>query len=132
MAVETLYIGNGSQTTYAIGFPYIQEDDVKAAINGTPTSAFTIPNATQLTFDAAPANGASIRIYRETDISNLTAVFSAGGSWRGADLNDNFYQMLYLNEETRAITIQAATGAIPDGSITASKLDPNSQYVVPG
>lgn len=143
MAVtESNYTGNGSQTTYTIGFPFINEADVKAAINGTMTTAFTIPNATQLTFDVAPANGAAIRIFRETDIENLTALFSAGGSWRGVDLNDNFYQLLYVNQETREITIQASTGNIPDGSITGTKIasntissgniNPNDLYVVPG
>ena len=66
--VET-YTGDGSTKLYTIPFPYIEQTDVKAKIDGSPTTAFTFANATQLEFTSAPANDAKILIFRQTDDS---------------------------------------------------------------
>ena len=101
MAVtESTYTGNGSTTNYSFTFPYLKTTDVKASINGTVTTAFTLANATTVQFNSAPANSSSIRIYRETDDSNLQATFYAGSSIRSSDLNDNFTQTLYVSQES--------------------------------
>ena len=97
---ENTFTGNGSTTNYSFTFPYIKTTDVKASINGTDTTAFTLANATTVQFNTAPANSAAIRIYRATDDSALPATFYAGSSIKSSDLNDNFLQNLYTNQET--------------------------------
>ena len=70
MAVtQNTYTGNGSNTNFSITFEYLKQADVKASIDGTATTAFTLSNATTLSFNTAPANGAAVRIFRDTDIS---------------------------------------------------------------
>jgi hypothetical protein len=68
-------------------------------LNGTLTTAYTLANATTIQFNTAPANGAAIRIYRSTANDNLAATFYPGSAIRSQDLNDNFTQNLYVNQE---------------------------------
>jgi hypothetical protein len=102
MAVtENLYTGNGSTVLYSISFPYIDEADVKATLNGTATTAFVFANASTIQFTTAPANGVAIRIYRETQDADNEATFYPGSSIKADDLNDNFTQSIYIAQETR-------------------------------
>ena len=103
MAVtQNSYVGNGSTTTYSFTFPYLKTADIKASINATVTTAFTLPSATTLQFNTAPASGDKIKIYRETDSDALTATFYAGSAIKSEDLNDNFTQNLYGTQEVTA------------------------------
>ena len=94
------YTGNGSTTNYSFTFEYIKEAEVKATIDGTATTAFTFANATTLSFNSAPANGAAIRIFRDTDITTLKATFFPGSAIKAEDLNDNFTQNNFASQET--------------------------------
>ena len=81
MAVtQNSYVGNGSTTTYSFTFPYLKTADIKAQINASDTTAFTLPSATTLQFNTAPANGDKIKIYRKTGDDTLTATYYAGSS----------------------------------------------------
>jgi hypothetical protein len=72
---QNTYTGNGSTVLYSFTFPYLETTDIKVSLNGTVTTAYTLANATTIQFTTAPANGAAIRIYRETDDSNLQSTF---------------------------------------------------------
>jgi hypothetical protein len=100
MAVtQNTYTGNGATVLYSFTFPYLETTDVKVTINGTSTTAYTFANATTIQFNTAPANGAAIRIYRDTDDASLAATFYSGSAIRAQDLNDNFTQNLYVTQE---------------------------------
>jgi hypothetical protein len=105
---QNTYTGNGSTTNYSFTFPYLETTDIKASINGTPTTAFTLANATTVSFNSAPANGASIRIYRETNNDNPQATFYPGSAIRSQDLNDNITQILYATQENTNYSVQDA------------------------
>ena len=112
MAVtQNTYTGNGSTTNYSFTFPYLETTDIKVSLNGTVTTAYTLANATTVQFNTAPANGAAIRIYRETDDSNLQATFYPGSAIRSSDLNDNFTQNLYVTQEANNVSAAATTTA---------------------
>ena len=112
MAVtRNTYTGNGSTTNYSFTFPYLEATDIKVSVNGTTTTAYTLANATTIQFNTAPANGASIAIYRQTDDTALSAAFYPGSAIRSADLNDNFTQNLYVTQESN----RDATDAIGYG-----------------
>lgn len=115
MAVtENTYTGNGSTVLYSFTFPYLETTDIKVSLNGTPTTAYTLANATTIQFNSAPANGAAIRIYRVTDDTALAATFISGSAIRAADLNENFTQNLYVTQESSreaASAISASTSA---------------------
>lgn len=101
MAVtENTYTGNGSTTNYSFTFPYLEETDIKVSLDGVLTTAYTLANATTVSFTSAPGNGVAIRIYRETNADTLQATFFAGSAIRAQDLNDNFNQVLYNTQET--------------------------------
>ena len=107
MSTEYTTTGNGSQTNYSFTFPYLKESDIKATVagvaktQGTGSDQWQFHNATTVKFNTAPANGAAIRIYRETADTNLSATFYAGSAIKSQDLNDNFTQNLYVTQEVR-------------------------------
>lgn len=119
---ENTYTGNGATTNYSFTFPYLETADIKVSVDGNDTSAYTLANATTVSFNVAPENGAAIRIYRQTDDGSLAATFYPGSSIRSQDLNDNFTKSLYIAQEAKALASTAATGDIPDGGITSSLL----------
>ena len=103
---QNTYTGDGSTVLFSFTFPYLETTDIKVSLNGTVTTAYTLANATTVQFNTAPANGAAIRIYRQTDDAALAATFYSGSAIRSADLNDNFTQNLYVTQES---TNNAAT-----------------------
>ena len=113
MAVtENNYTGNGSTTSYALTFQYVDNDDIKVSLDGTLTTAYTLANATTVLFNSAPANGVAIRIYRDTGIDNLKTTFFAGSAIRSQDLNDNFLQNNYKVQEIENNTWDSETETI--------------------
>ena len=76
------------------------------------TTAFTLPSATTIQFNTAPANGAKIKIFRETSVDNLTATFYAGSAIKSEDLNDNFTQNLYKTQEVGARSLSTLGGTM--------------------
>ena len=129
MAVtQNSYTGNGSTTTYSFTFPYLKAADIKASIDATVTTAFTLPTATTLQFNTAPANGAKIKIYRETGSDALTATFYAGSAVKSEDLNDNFTQNLYGTQEVTARYLSNLGGTMV-GDLT---LDEDADIVFEG
>ena len=96
---QNTYTGNNSTTAYSFTFPYLNTTDIKVSLNGVDTTAYTLSNATTVTFNAAPATGAAIRIYRDTNSDNLNATFYPGSAIRSSDLNNNFTQNLYVTQE---------------------------------
>lgn len=97
---ENKYTGNGATVLYSFTFPYLEVADIKVSLDGSLTTAYTLANATQIRFNTAPANGAAIRIFRQTDDEALSATFFPGSAIRAQDLNDNFIQNLYVTQES--------------------------------
>ncbi len=102
MAVtQNTYTGNGSTTNYAFTFPYLAQTDVKVKLDGVTqaTTEYTFPNATTVSMDTAPANGATILIFRDTNNDNKQATFYPGSAIKAEDLNNNYDQILYTAQE---------------------------------
>jgi hypothetical protein len=112
---ENKYTGDGTTVLYSFTFPYLEVTDIKVSLDGANTTAYTLANATQIQFNTAPANGAAIRIFRQTDDEQLAATFYSGSAIRARDLNDNFTQNLYVTQESNreaATAISTAGGAV--------------------
>jgi len=112
MASSQTYTGNGNTLSYSITFPLINTSDVKVSVAGTTQtspSEYTITGTT-VTMASAPANAAEVKIWRSTDISRLTHLYSAGSSITADSLNDNLRQLLYAIEESKNDTL--ATGSV--------------------
>jgi hypothetical protein len=110
---QNTFTGNGSNLgPFSFTFKWLESTDIKVTVGGVLKTAgthynlqslnYTTKTGGQVLFTAgnAPANGASIRIYRDTDDEALSAVFSSGSAIRAKDLNDNFTQNLYVTQET--------------------------------
>ena len=120
MAVtEQSYTGNGSTTNYSFTFPYLKSGDIEVQVDATvqATNTWSLANATTVQFNSAPANGAKIKILRQTNVDNLTATFYAGSAIKSEDLNDNFTQNLYKTQEVGNRFFQT-TGGTMSGDLT--------------
>ena len=121
---QTTYTGNGSTTNYSFTFEYINQTDVKASLNGTATTAFTLANATTVAFNTAPASGVNIIIFRDTENDNTVATFFAGSAIKAEDLNANFDQVLYVSQETDNNALSTLGGTL------SGELNMGSQKIV--
>ena len=72
--IENNYTGNATTTLFSFTFPYLDTTDIKVSldqVDQTLTTHYTLASPTQISFVSAPGSGVAIRIYRDTDISNL-------------------------------------------------------------
>ena len=97
---QNTYTGDGSTTAFSFTFPYLKTTDIKVSLDTVDTTAYTLSNATTVSFTTAPASGVAIRIYRQTSSDNLQATFYPGSAIRSSDLNNNFTQNLYVTQES--------------------------------
>lgn len=107
---QNTYTGDGSTTAFSFTFPYLETTDIKVSLNAVDTTAYSLSNATTVSFTTAPASGVAIRIYRQTDADALNATFYPGSAIRSSDLNNNFTQNLYVTQESaRDVSISDTT-----------------------
>ena len=60
------YTGDGSTTVFNwidADFNYVDDDQIKASIDGVTTTAFTVSALNQVTFNSAPANNTKVKIF---------------------------------------------------------------------
>ena len=123
---EHFYTGNGSTTSYGFSFPILQNSDLKVALDGVTKTEntsgtnndYSISN-TNVVFNSAPANGVDIHIYRLTDVDTPKATFVSGSSIRAQDLNNNFDQLFYSDQEQHQ---RVRTVDVRDKAITSDKI----------
>ena len=97
------YNGNGSQTLFQFTFPYLSTSDIKVTVDGADTTAYTFASATEIEFTTGnepPTGVDNVVIYRDTAYDSTSATFYPGSSIRAQDLNNNFTQALYVNQES--------------------------------
>jgi hypothetical protein len=99
MASFNTYTGNGVTTNYAVSFQYIDQDHVKASLNGVETEDWTWLTSSSIQFDTAPGDGVTVTIFRETPRSAPLVDFSNGSALLEADLDLASLQALYVAEE---------------------------------
>ena len=102
MAVtQNQYTGNGNTVLFSFTFPYLAATDVKVKINGVTqaTTEYSLANATTIQMNSAPANGATVLVFRDTDNDNKQATFYPGSAIKAEDLNNNIDQILYTAQE---------------------------------
>jgi len=108
VTIENTYTGNNSTTDYSFTFPYLDDTDIKASLDGVVTTNFRLLNATTVQFvnnttantPTPPGTDVAIRIYRSTAYDSPKATFYPGSAIRANDLNDNSLQNLYVTQES--------------------------------
>ena len=99
----TNHTGNGTEVNFSISFTYISKTDIDVTVGGvlkTQGTHYTV-NGQQITFTSGntPANGAAIKIQRDTNISIKTVDFQDGSVLTEADLDSNTNQTLFAQQE---------------------------------
>ena len=99
----TNHTGNGTEVNFSISFTYISKTDIDVTVGGvlkTQGTHYTV-NGQQITFTSGntPANGAAIKIQRDTNISVKTVDFQDGSVLTEADLDSNTNQTLFAQQE---------------------------------
>jgi len=117
----TNHTGNGTEVNFSISFTYISKTDIDVTVGGvlkTQGTHYTV-NGQQITFTSGntPANGAAIKIQRDTNISVKTVDFQDGSVLTEADLDSNTNQTLFAQQE-----ILDKLGGIEEGA-TADQTD---------
>ena len=120
------YTGDGSTTAYTITFDYLATADVKAFLNGTATTAFSV-NGQTLTFNSAPASQTAILIERDTPKASRLVDFSDGAILSEADLDKNANQLFFISQEAvdtadRAMALNSANQFDATVSNTARRI----------
>jgi len=114
---QNTYTGDNSTVSYSFTFPYLEETDIKVSLDGVVTTAYSLSNATTVTFNTAPGTGVAIRIYRDTNNDELAATFFAGSAIRAQDLNDDFLQNAYVTQEVKNRYLDKSTGGTITGDV---------------
>jgi len=109
-----VYTGNGSQTQFPVAFGYIRREHVLATVAGSPAT-FTWVNSSTIQMDTAPANGATVRVYRVTPLSAPLVDFTDGATLIAADLDTNAKQSIYTQQELDDSLADGLAGVIPNG-----------------
>lgn len=126
MAVtQAIATGDGSTVLFPFTFPYIDETDIKVNVGGVLlTTQYSFASPTTIQLNTAPATGANVRIYRDTDADSPRATFFASSAIRANDLNENTLQNLYRSQELEnyALTAQSA--------VLAADLDMSTYKIV--
>ena len=118
--VNAYWRGDGDGTNLIFTFPFskFEDDDVFVYVYNTTTGAwdaktvstdYTI-GGSQVTFTTAPAAPPSagfgnVLILRKTDFQSSKALFTAGSSIRAKDLEDNFLQSIFADQEFRDLKV---------------------------
>ena len=105
LTTEKLSNGDGTTAAFTFQFEYLEESDVKVEVGGvlkTQDTHYTFTSLTEITFTSGnipPSGTNNVRIYRDTDITELQAEFFAGSAIRAQDLNSDFDQNLFRIQE---------------------------------
>lgn len=95
---EDLRVGNGTETVFGFTFPYLRAQDIALTVNGVATPIVLVGTA-QVSITPAPANGAQIRIYRNTPAQFPQYLFATGVPMLPKYIDENNRQLLYALQE---------------------------------
>ena len=114
-----VYTGNGSNTQFTIGFPYIRREHVKVYVAYVDT-AYTYVNNTTVQLATAPGAGVRVEVRRVTPFANVLVDFADGSTLVAADLDTSNLQHLYLEQELddaskQGIYVDPASGQLTAG-----------------
>jgi len=117
------YAGNGSTTTFSVPFPYILKAHVKLytgynILTGAYTSQlvdgtnYNWTSGTQIQVTAAPANGVTLTVLRDTPDAAQLVPWQDGSNLTAADLNNADLQNLYVVQEQQDRNDSGAAAAV--------------------
>ena len=115
------YTANGSTTQFDITFTYIDQSHVKVYIAGTQDTNFTFVNSSRIQTSSTPANGAVVKIDRDTPTDARLVDFSDGAVLSETDLDKSANQNFFSVQET-IDTVADKLGKATDGIYDAGSI----------
>lgn len=108
--VKVTYVGDGVTNQFGVPFPFLSTSAVNVEVDGVVVpSTFVAPSTVQVS--PAPADGATITIYRNTNIDELNYQFQLGAAFLPQYIDSNNLQLLYAAQESRATSDEASAAA---------------------
>lgn len=101
-----IYTGDGVTTNFPITFTYLDDEFVKVSVDGVDTP-FTFLSEFVAQLAPAPANGAVVRVYRQTKSDSLIVTIPSSGVIKGASINAQSQQALDVAQEGSEALIAA-------------------------
>lgn len=93
------YVASGSQTQFAVTFPYLAKNHVEVRLNGTLTTAYTWASSGVIQLNTAPAAGVVVDIRRNTPKDARLINFQDASTLIERDLDMDSDQAFYLAQE---------------------------------
>ena len=125
--------GNGTAGPFNVSFSYLSEAEVDVFVGGvlkTITTHYTFTSATQITFTSGnePANGAVIKIQRDTNIGAKKVDFNDGSVLTESDLDTQNDQLLFgLQELSDEYVKRNGTQSITGNLVFEGSTDDNNE-----
>jgi hypothetical protein len=109
----TRLTGDGSTTTFTIGFNYRDKADLVVKVDGVTKAIntdYTIATGgTQITFTSAPASSSAILFQRATSQSTRLVDYTAGAVFKESDLDTDSIQGFFMSQEAIDIANDSIT-----------------------
>lgn len=96
------YTGNGSLTSFSVGFPYISPAHIEVSVDGVWKNIgtdYSFTTSSTLSFTSPPASGAKVLIQRNTPKGALLTDFHDGSVLTADTLDLTNTQTLYITQE---------------------------------
>lgn len=135
MAAYAAELKNGATATYTFSFERISDDYVKVQhlVNGTwtdvlktdsshPWSITGSTNTITMTGTQFPAGTGTVRIYRETPLTDLPVEFQSGSALAASQLNENYEQNFQAIQEISDHFLDKQTAKL-DGNVDLNNND---------
>jgi hypothetical protein len=91
VATQVFYTGDGSTVSWNVTFPFRSNSDVKVSVDGVDAS-FTWAAPSTIQISPAVGTGKSIRVYRQTAMTNRAVDFTDGSVLTENDLDTDSFQ----------------------------------------
>lgn len=103
MYSEQTAVSGGSLNFLDLTIEYRKRSEISVQFDDVPTAAWTWSGTVEhrILFNTPVPAGVVVKVLRDTDISEMTHVFSAGASFRNTTMDDDFLQLLHAVQELR-------------------------------
>lgn len=118
------YAGDGDETDFVVPFAYILQSHVNVTVDGTEVGFSWVNDAT-VRISPAPADGAVVEIFRDSDINNRLVVFTPGVKLTNSLLELASRQLFFLLQElvdkVAAKTLDGSAVAVQQAAAASSQ-----------
>ena len=98
MAYSYIEYTAGGSATFNIPFEYINQSEIQVYVDGT-AATFTFTTSNTVNVSPTPTSGSTVRIERETDLTNRAVDFASGSVLTEEDMDNSNIQVFHAAQE---------------------------------